>query len=155
MKVKEIMTTAVKHCRPEDSLTTAATIMWDSDCGAVPVTNANGKVMGMITDRDICIAAATRHRLASDISVQEVMSDSVYACLPNDNLKTALKVMQEKKVRRLAVINKTGGLEGILCLNDLVLRSEDARGVVVPEISYSAIMETLKVISQHRVLKAA
>ena len=147
MKVKEFMTSDVKYCRPEESLATAAHLMWENDCGAIPVVDSNGKVQGMITDRDICIAAATRHRLASDIAIQEVISGAVYACLPGDDLKTALKTMQEKRVHRLPVINQAGGLEGILCLNDLILGSEKSAAAEVP---YGLIMETLKAVGRHR-----
>ena len=62
MRVKELMTSDVKTCSLDTNLAAAAKIMWDSDCGAVPVTDERGRVVGVITDRDICIAAATRPR---------------------------------------------------------------------------------------------
>ncbi len=69
MKVKDVMTSPVLFCAPETNLAAAAMIMWESDCGALPVVSHETKVVGMITDRDICMAAATKHRLASDIAV--------------------------------------------------------------------------------------
>ncbi len=75
MKVQDVMTSEVKSCRPETNMAEAAVIMLDYDCGALPVVNNENKVIGMITDRDIAIAAATKGRLASEISVSEVIGD--------------------------------------------------------------------------------
>src|SRR5262245_15334249 len=70
MKVKEIMTSDVKTCSLDTDLASAAKIMWEEDCGAVPVTDGGGSVIGMITDRDICIAAATRPQAEGQIQVR-------------------------------------------------------------------------------------
>ena len=69
MRVKEIMTSPVQYCAPENSLAVVALMMWNSDCGALPVVNHEGEVMDMITDRDICMAAATKNRRLMDMSV--------------------------------------------------------------------------------------
>src|SRR5262245_11710178 len=71
MKVKDLMTTDVKRCSPETNLAAAAKIMWEGDCGAVPVTDERDHVVGVITDRDICIAAATRPRTEGEIPVKD------------------------------------------------------------------------------------
>ena len=72
MKVREMMTSDVKTCRPETNLAEAVKDMWEGDCGALPVVSDEGRVIGMITDRDICIALATRGRSADRIAVREV-----------------------------------------------------------------------------------
>jgi len=152
MKVKDVMTRDVQSCGADTNLAEAAKMMWDSDCGALPVLDREGKVIGMITDRDICVAVATRHQLASDIAVSEVISWKVYACGPDDDLKAALKTMREEKVRRLPVVDGDGVLQGILSINDVVLHAEEARGKHLPEISYDEVMNTFKALCAHRVL---
>jgi CBS domain-containing protein len=62
MKVKDVMTTEAKTCMPETSLVDAASLMWEHDCGALPVLDVDGKVVGMVTDRDICFGATTKNR---------------------------------------------------------------------------------------------
>ncbi|MCI0659553.1 MAG: CBS domain-containing protein [Acidobacteria bacterium] len=137
-------------CRPETNLAAVATIMWDGDCGVMPVVNEEGKVVGMITDRDISIALATKGRLASEIPVSEVITGKAYSCELDEDIKSALKTMRHERVRRLPVINDDGRLQGILCMNDVILRAEEARGKHVPEISYEDVMSTMKALCEHR-----
>jgi len=149
MNTEEIMTRNVKCCRPETNLAQAATLMWDNDCGALPVVDDENKVMGMITDRDIAIAAATKGRLATDISVGEVMSGNVYACALSEDINSALKTMRREKVRRLPVVGKDGKVAGILSINDIVLQAEQTKGRQSPEISYEDVMSTFKAVCEH------
>ncbi len=125
MKVQELMTSNPQTCGPETNLAAAAMLMWDGDCGTLPVLADGGRVIGMITDRDICIAAATKHRDASDISVGEVMTGKVFSCGPEADVRDALKTMQDEKVRRLPVIDADGLLKGILSMNDVILKAEE------------------------------
>ena len=85
MKVRDVMTSDVRTCRPETNLADAVRHMWDGDCGALPVVNDEGRVTGMITDRDICIAVATRGRSADRIAVREVTQGHAYTCLAEDD----------------------------------------------------------------------
>jgi CBS domain-containing protein len=124
--------------------------MWQNDCGVLPVVSEAGKVIGIITDRDIAIAVSTKGRLASDIRVDEVISGKVHATTLNDDLKSALETMRRAKVRRLPVLNQDGILEGILSMNDIVLRAEDIRGTRVPEISFQDVARTYQAICEHR-----
>ena len=96
MKVKDIMTSPVQYCGPEDNLSTIAKQMWDEDCGILPVVDDQGKVIGIITDRDICMSVATKNKLASDISVWETISGSVFSCHTDDELKDAPQYYGEK-----------------------------------------------------------
>ena len=150
MKVQDVMTGNVKFCRPEINLATAAGMMWENDCGVVPVVDGASKVIGMITDRDIAMAVAMKGRFASDIAVSEVMSTEICDCALNDDIKSALKTMRHEKVRRLPVVNSDGVLQGILCLNDVVLRAEEAKGKHLPDLTYEDAMSTLKAIGEHR-----
>src|SRR5579872_2795388 len=108
MRVKDVMTDDVKCCSLETNLAAAAKIMWEADCGAVPVTDGQNKVIGVITDRDICIAGATRSRTEGEIPVQEVISRTVYSCSPNDDVRVALETMRAQQVRRLPVVGQDG-----------------------------------------------
>ena len=153
MRVQEIMTTDVEACSPEHDLAAAATIMWKKDCGSVPVVDGERRVVGMITDRDICMAVSTRNRLASEIKVGEVISGDVYACAPDDKLRAALETMQSAQLRRLPVVDASGVLHGILSINDIILHSEKGRSK--KHISHREVMETLKALSEHRRTEAS
>jgi CBS domain-containing protein len=155
MKVEDVMTSDVKTCRPDINLAAVAAMMWEYDIGALPVVDDSGRAMGMITDRDVAIAVATKGRSASEIPASDVISGRVYPCHPNDDIRTALKTMRHEKVRRLPVVNDSGMLQGILCMNDIVLRAEEARGKREPELSYEDAMSTFKAICEHRPLRAA
>lgn len=155
MKVQDVMTSNVKSCRPEINLAAAAALMWEHDCGVLPVVDGAGQVIGMITDRDIAIAAAIKGRPASQIAVGEVISGKVYSCTLDEDVKAALKTMRHEKVRRLPVVNDGGMLQGILSLNDIVLRAEEAKGKHLPELSYEDVVGTLKAVCEHRPHQAA
>jgi CBS domain-containing protein len=152
MKVQDIMTSDVQCCGPDTNLAAAAKMMWDSDCGALPVLNVQGQVMGMITDRDICMAAATKNKPASDITVWETVSGKVSTCNMSDDVRTALDIMKREKVRRLPVVDEDGVLQGIVAMNDFVLLAGEAKGGKAPAISYEDVVRTMKAISAHRVL---
>ena len=155
MKVRDVMTGGVKSCGPDTNLAAAAMIMWENDCGAVPVVDGAGKVVGMITDRDICMAAATKNREASRIAVVEVITGNVFSCRPEDDLSVALKMMRNEQVRRLPVVNGDGELCGVLSVNDVLLRAEVAGGKKTQELSYAEAVDTLKSICEHRAPQAA
>lgn len=147
MKVKEIMTENPKACIPTDTLAEAAKCMWDGDCGAVPVVKDGGIVVGLITDRDICMAAAMNNRNLSNLAVEDVMSGNVYAAHSDDDVARALEIMGEHQIRRVPVINDDGTLNGMLSINDIVLRAEDKNKA---DINYGRVIETYKAICAHR-----
>jgi CBS domain-containing protein len=152
MHVEEIMTRDVVCCGPDTNLAAAAKMMWDTDCGALPVLNARGEVVGMITDRDICMAAATKNKPPSDIAVWETVSGKTYTCKPSDDVQAALDIMKRERVRRLPVVDDDGVLQGIVAMNDLVLAAEEAKGKKKPALSFDDVMRTMKAISAHRIL---
>jgi CBS domain-containing protein len=120
MKVRELMTSEVRTCRPDMNLAEAVREMWDGDCGALPVVNDEGRVTGMITDRDICVAVATRGRTADRIAVRDVASGHAHTCLVEDDATAALQAMKLHRIRRLPVVDQEGHIRGILSLNDIV-----------------------------------
>ena len=146
MKVEDVMTKEVQFCTPDTNLAAAAMQMWDHDCGTLPVVSDEGSTIGMITDRDICIAAATRHHDIAEISVRELTSGELYSCSSNMTLDDALKIFQRARVRRLPVVDDEGKLEGILSLNDIVLLSQEERDKKVPGVSYADVVNTFKAI---------
>jgi osmotically-inducible protein OsmY/CBS domain-containing protein len=150
MKVLDVMTSKVKACEPTTNLAAAVAMMWEENCGVLPTVNDKGRVIGIITDRDICMAAATRPKLASDITVGDVISGNVYACSPGDDVEAALTTMQLHKVRRLPVVGDDGSLQGILSLDDVVLHARKTKGKTPPGISYAKVMDTLKAVCAHR-----
>jgi CBS domain-containing protein len=133
MKVRDLQTSDVQAVGPDTNLAAAAQIMWECDCGVVPVVDDNRNLLGMITDRDIAIAATTRSSAPADISVRHVMSTGqLYSCRPDDDVRTALAKMGEHRVRRLPVTDRENHLVGILSLNDLVRRVDYRAGADVP-----------------------
>jgi CBS-domain-containing membrane protein len=110
----------------------------------LPILNPEDKVIGVVTDRDLCIALGTRNRLAGEIAVWDVASGKVFSCNPEDDIHTALAKMAKSKVRRLPVINTAGKLEGILSMDDVVLHSESKVSGKTPGLSYDDVVDTLK-----------
>lgn len=123
MKVKKVMTTDVGFCSAEENLSKAVEIMWQRDCGAVPVVDSESKPVGMITDRDIAVAAASRNKRASQIKIGEVMSNRIFSCLETDDAEDVLKKMRRAKVKRLPVVGENGALTGIISITDLILKA--------------------------------
>jgi CBS domain-containing protein len=152
MTVQDIMTSDVQCCGPDTNLAEAAKMMWDSDCGALPVLNVQGRVVGMITDRDICMAAATKNKPACDITVWETVSGKAHTCHMSDDVHTALDIMKREKIRRLPVVDEEGVLQGIVAMNDVVLLAGEAKWGKAPALSYEDVVRTLKAISAHRVI---
>ena len=120
MTVKEVMNTAVATCAPDSDLNSVIQTMRSHDCGFVPVVDSHGIVVGVITDRDVCLGGSTKHRPLTRVSVKETMSHPVFACFADENVKTVLVTMAKHRVRRLPVLNKSGHLEGVLSLDDIV-----------------------------------
>ena len=145
MIVREVMNQEVTTCNPETTLESAALLMWNGDCGTVAVVDGENRVIGIITDRDICMAVALQHKPASEIQVQEVMSHHLFTCQPESDIMNALKTMSFQKVRRLPVTNDSGQVAGIISIEDLIARAERGRrGIQTPDLSYDDTMTTLK-----------
>jgi CBS domain-containing protein len=147
MKVKELMSTDVKSCREETDLATVVRMMWEGDCGIVPVVDDQLHVTGVITDRDICVAAGTRSLDPARIRVSEAMARNVATCLEDADAHTALRALKEHRVRRLPIVNRQNRLVGVLSVNDLAMRADLRQGAAVPAEEF---LETLRVICAHQ-----
>lgn len=146
MQVQEIMTSDVQCCTPETDLATAAAMMWNHDCGALPVV-ADGQLAGMITDRDICIAVGTRDRLPRELTVRDAEATEITSCKPTDDVHHAMELMRSAKVRRLPVVDDSGAVQGLLSINDIALRVNRTHG---DDLSYEQVLNTIKAVSEHR-----
>lgn len=134
-RIASIMADPVHVCSAEDSLQRAAQIMWDTDCGAAPVVDAEGRLCGIITDRDICMATYTKGAAPSSIRVADVMSRHVRSCSPDDSLQRAIASMADAQVHRLPVVGPDGRPIGIISLADIarsaaLLGQRDAEALV-------------------------
>ncbi len=119
MRVRAVMSWPVVSCEADDSLEGAARLMWESDCGALPVVDSGGKLLGILTDRDICIAALLRGCALCSIRVSEVMTKQVYACRPADTLEAVEMLMGEKQLHRLPVVDTDRTLIGLISMTDI------------------------------------
>ena len=142
MQVRDLMKRNVTVCEPDTSLAAAAIMMWDSDCGVLPIVGPEARVIGIITDRDIAIALATKGKTGSEICVRDVTSRRVDSCSEDDDIKRALQIMAERKVRRLPVVDGDGKLQGIVSINDAIVCARPAH----PELSDTDVMAALKSI---------
>lgn len=149
MKVVEIMTREVRNCSPEDDLAKVGRTMGEVGCGVLPVATARGQVIGVLTDRDICLALADLDRPASQVLVREVMHGGAYACRPGDDVETALFEMARHKVRRLPVLGAEGRLEGILSLDDIAVHARPVAGEGFDGPFFVDVARTLRSICEH------
>jgi CBS domain-containing protein len=149
MKVEEIMTRDVKTCRLQDTLNAAACLLWEADCGCAPVVDAESRVIGMITDRDICMSAYFRDRPLSTLLVSDAMSVQVFSCVPGDSVEQAEQTMRERQVRRLPVTDESGRIVGILSLNDIAREAENGRiGRKRKSVKPTAVAATLAAVGE-------
>jgi CBS domain-containing protein len=146
MKVKEVLKRAGKPCTPLSSLDTVGKIMWEENCGAVPVVDADGKALGIVTDRDLALALTAKNRGAAQILVREILvAEELFSCREEDELAEAIRKMRAHKVRRLPVLDAQGQLLGLLSLKDLALAAKAGA-----EPSYEDIALTLQEVSKDR-----
>ena len=147
MRVKDLMTQPVHTVHERDSLDRAAYVMWNHDCGAVPVVNDDGRAVGMITDRDICMAALTQGKSLGEIHVSSAMSRKLWSCRPGDDVKDAEQTMRAHQVRRLPVVDSDGKLVGLLSISDLARAAVTAKGSKKKPVGASDVGKTLGAIS--------
>lgn len=142
MKVKDLMTGEPGSARAGDSLTKAADIMWQRDCGAVPVVDAEMRVTGMVTDRDICRALTSRNKKASEIKAGEIATGDVIGCGPDDKITDVLRKMKKNQIRRLPVRDGDKKLIGIISIRDIIFASEKKKAL--RKKVYSVLLQLAK-----------
>ena len=149
MTVKDVMTKRVATCRPETNLAEATALMWENDCGALPVLAETGELAGVVTDRDICVALGTRNVRSSKLCVRDVVTNHPLVCKSSDDIHTALQIMRDGKIRRLPVVGDSAALEGIVSMDDAVLNAAHGDGELDHGISYGDVVTTLQGIYTH------
>jgi CBS domain-containing protein len=147
MHVQEIMSTDVATVHPDDDLNYVAQIMWERDCGAVPVIDSESRVVGMVTDRDVCMAVYTQGRLLSQIPVSSACVRTVRTCKLTDSLQTVEMLMSAGQIRRLPVVDEEGKLRGVISLGDLAEHIHRP-GRKADGLSYESLARTLAAISR-------
>lgn len=122
MRVSNLMSRSVHACTSVDTLNRAAQLLWEHDIGCVPVVDGERRVIGIVTDRDIAMAAYTQGKRLGELAVGACMSRQVQSVRPDDAIQVAAGKMREHRVRRLAVVDEHGKLVGMLSLSDLSQR---------------------------------
>lgn len=154
MLVKDAMVGEVVSCTPGSSLQDIAISMWNNDCGCIPVVDSQEYPVGIVTDRDIAMAAALKHKPLWDITVEEVTADrKVICCESHDSLQDAVGMMEQHEVRRLPVVNQYGQLCGMLTMGDILSFTRAVRSRSKKsgnsQIDAAEIMGFLKHVSAH------
>ena len=145
MHVSEIMHSPAECCYPETNLDAVAKLMWDHDCGVIPVADDSNKPIGILTDRDIAMSSFLNHKPLWEISSKEITNKRpLFMCKGNDDIRNALETMEREKVRRLPVVNSDGELQGILSIDDIVFFAKQGT-----DLSYDDTAGTLKAVSIH------
>ncbi len=135
MKVKEAMHKGTTCVEPGTLVTEIAKHMRDDDVGAIPV-RADGRLVGIVTDRDIACRAVTRNGNIGKLTAQDVMTKDVSCCSAEDDLVIAIKTMEAKKIRRLPVTDAHKTMVGMLSLGDISHRlSNELSGEVLRAVS--------------------
>ncbi len=143
MKIKDVMTAAPVVCTPGTTLAQAAAMMIEADCGLLPVV-ASDALVGVVTDRDMYIALATRNLRASEMTVGEVVQSPVWTCVPDDDVHAVLAMMKEHRIRRVPVTGFGGTVLGVVSINDLLLAAGAKKGPAGAEV-----LDTLQGICAH------
>ena len=130
MKVEKIMSTEVKSILPTSSLRATARTLAQLNVGALPVID-DGKLVGIITDRDVSVYAIAIGRDPQSTDVQKVMTKEVFTCNENQELSEAVEIMEKYNVRRLAVTNNDKDVVGFLTVDDIAHVSHELAGCVL------------------------
>ncbi len=147
MNVGEMMTHQVRTCSPSDSLNYVAQLMWENDCGCMPVVDREGKTVGMITDRDICMAAYTQGQPLTNILVASAASHGIVTVRQHESLDATETLMQKHQIRRIPVVDESGRPVGIVSMNDLA-RHAHRGGQRHNGLSADSIVRTLAAVCQ-------
>jgi CBS-domain-containing membrane protein len=150
MLVENLMTRQVQSCQAGDSLAQAAQLMWQHDCGAIPVCAGDGvqRVVGVITDRDICMSALFEGKPLKDLRVNEAMSKSLATVRPSDSLAQAERIMRDSHIRRLPVTDRDGALIGMVSLADLAREAVRERSHSRKDVTDTDVGNTLAAICE-------
>ena len=148
------MSRKINVCTVNETLRHAAQLMWERDCGFIPVIDdVLGVLVGVVTDRDIAMATYTQGKPPSAIPLGAVMSHKTFTCHPDDDITTAEALMRSYQLRRLPVVDGNRRVVGIVSLNDLAreVQLEEGPGRRI-ELSAAGVAATLAAIGKPRLM---
>ncbi len=142
MNCREVMTANPVCCLPTDTVSMAARVMRREDVGPVPVVNdeQSKQLIGIVTDRDLAVRVVAESRDPNHTRVSDVMTTTIFACRPDDDLSSAIKAMEEHQIRRIPVVDEDGRIAGIISEGDVAMRvyAPKMTGEMVAKISQVA-----------------
>lgn len=127
MRIKDVMSHPVVSCRGDMKLDAVVRLMSEYDCGMVPVVGHDGRLAGIVTDRDICLAVLNRKQMLDAIPVDEVMARQVFSCRAEDLVESAEQLMRAQRIRRVPVTDGDQRPVGVLSVDDLARMADKAR----------------------------
>ena len=127
MKIEDVMTRRVVAARADTELAHLARVMWDNDCGAVTVVDAEEKVVGIVTDRDLCMGAHFSGKSLRELRASACMGSEVLTCRPGDDVLAVVAAMGRRQVRRIPVTDGAGRLVGLVAVGDLCAAHKKAK----------------------------
>lgn len=127
MRCRDIMTTSVRTATKDMPLREVAELMREGDMGSIPVVEA-GKLVGIVTDRDIVVRSVAEG-LDASTPVEHAMTSEIFAVKPDDFVFEAIRLMGDKQIRRVPVVNENGELAGIIAMADIALEMEDEKEI--------------------------
>jgi CBS-domain-containing membrane protein len=157
MKVRDLMTSDVKSCREYNTLNTAARMMWEHDVGCLPIVDHENHILGMLTDRDVCMSSYIQGAPLTGALVTSAMSKEVFSCRPDDELASVERLMRKRQVHRVPVVDAQGCLAAIIPLNDLAREAaKESQSKKPRRVSDAEITETIAAVCapRHRIIVA-
>lgn len=144
MRVQDLFIRDVATCHLETPLRQVGQLMQERSCGAIPVVDHKGRVVGMVTDRDMALALAASEHPPTRMYAGDILTRPAHSILRTATLAEALKAMHLHRVRRMPVVDPDGTLCGLLSLTDLILAAEDPRLAGPESLTYPELMQMLK-----------
>jgi CBS domain-containing protein len=154
MFVKDAMSGNVRSCHKACNLEDAARLMWEYDCGSIPVVDQSEKPIGIVTDRDITIASMLNHQALWELNADTLVSkQTLISCHVDDQLEDCIKIMEKNSIRRLPVVNDMGFLTGILSMGDVIAFASNkfSKSKQSNVLSFNEVIAMLKQVSAHHI----
>jgi CBS domain-containing protein len=127
MRIKEVMSHPAVSCRTDMTLDAVVRLMSEYNCGIVPVVDGDGRLAGVLTDRDVCLAALKQNQALNLIPVGEVMARQVFSCRADDVIESAERLMRDQRIHRVLVIDADRRPVGVLSVDDLAQMAAKAK----------------------------
>lgn len=149
MQVEQLMSRPVLTCSPNDTLQGAAQLMWEQEKGSVVIVQA-GKIVGLLTDRDIAMGAYTSGQALWEVPISRSMTPVPVTIAPEATIDAAEKAMRDHKVRRLPVVDAKGTLVGVISLDDVAREAQRQYGRKQVDVTPDGVAATLAAVAEPR-----